>query len=530
MRVCPGDGVVATHSAKLSASAANIENYDTACMTDPKGGDPAECNVSHWRPPGTQDHDFKRSACVADNVILALRGGHMQACSPPLELVAATAADTLMQPLAPVDHVLAATGSAVDSIPVSAGTYLGVRAHWARGGVALSLQAPDGTVIDSAATLGVPGRLFRSDASGPWAGLEVAGAQAGTWLVRLVANADTVQHVLVSPFVSGDVTLDLAATPPRVAPGGVVTLTAALRRSATPLTGATVQGTITDPAGASQGIVLHDDGTAGDSLAGDGIYSALVTVGGTSGGYRADVTAIGGAGVAYAPRGAAILFVVQPAIDLQLDPVDLSVSATWAYTSDPIVLTAIVRNRGDLAADSVWVHGVDDSTGAAFLDTVVTVPAHGATTVLGAFASPRVGLHAPAIAVADLADTPESNLANNRAAHLVEVVAFGSTPQFVGVPAPPERAPSVYLLTRVAPNPARSGATLQFYLARPEAEVRLAVFDVQGRVLEARALGSRPAGWQSVGLDVGRPGTTGVFFYRIEAGRSVGQGRFVLLR
>jgi hypothetical protein len=529
---CDSDGLVPVHSARLSSTAPNVENYRTGCLLDPQGGAAIECNVSHFRPPGSHDRDFRRSECVARNVIRELAGSPMLTCGSVLEQPVAV--DTVFQPLVPVDYVLAPAGSAADSFALPAGGYLGVRVRWARRGLRLSLRSPVGTVIDSAATVGVPGLLYRSDPVAPWARLDVANAQAGTWILQLTAVADTTQHVFVSPFVSGDVTLDVTPAPPHALPGQPVTLLATLERGGSPLLGGDVQSTVIDPSGNATVIALHDDGTAGDSVAGDGVYSGVFTATSVIGAYRASVRAAGGSGMAYVARGATAPFVVQPGLDLRLDPSDLSVSAPWGYPSDPIILTGVVRNNGDLAADSVWVSGSDDSTGVAFLDTMVAVPAHGTTTVYGAFASPRIGIHAARISASELAGVPESDYENNRATRLLEVVAFGGSPQYVGVaPAPASvAAPGIYLPTRVVPNPTRRVPTIQFYLAQPAIDVRLTVFDLQGRVIHQHDLGSRGAGWQTVAWESHLSGsqTSGVAFYLIEAGRSVGRGRIVMLR
>jgi hypothetical protein len=60
------------------------------------------------------------------------------------------------------------------------------------------------------------------------------------------------------------------------------------------------------------------------------------------------------------------------------------------------------------------------------------------------------------------------------------------------------------------------------------------VFDVAGRRVAARSLGSKPAGWQSISIDaVGddrRPLASGVYFYRITAAGQTQTRKMVIAR
>jgi len=76
-------------------------------------------------------------------------------------------------------------------------------------------------------------------------------------------------------------------------------------------------------------------------------------------------------------------------------------------------------------------------------------------------------------------------------------------------------------ILRSAPNPFRAGTSVQFQLARP-GEVRLHVFDVQGREIARLLQGIRAAGRHTVewnGMDgEGRPVGAGVYFLQLDAG------------
>ena len=83
------------------------------------------------------------------------------------------------------------------------------------------------------------------------------------------------------------------------------------------------------------------------------------------------------------------------------------------------------------------------------------------------------------------------------------------------------------------PNPFSTSAT--FDLGLPLAsEVSVEVYDVAGRRVATRALGTRPLGWQSVTLDgndnTGKPLASGVYFYRISAAGQTLTRKMVIAR
>ena len=95
-----------------------------------------------------------------------------------------------------------------------------------------------------------------------------------------------------------------------------------------------------------------------------------------------------------------------------------------------------------------------------------------------------------------------------------------------------DRAPALTLLS-AGPSPTRSGAVLRLALRAP-AEVRVELFDLEGRHLRLLGGGIRPAGITEVAWDgrddTGRRVSPGVVFYRASAGGQVASGRLVVLR
>jgi hypothetical protein len=76
-----------------------------------------------------------------------------------------------------------------------------------------------------------------------------------------------------------------------------------------------------------------------------------------------------------------------------------------------------------------------------------------------------------------------------------------------------------------SPNPFRDATTLSYTLPSP-ARVRLGLYDVRGRRVGALEDRDMPAGTHRVALDARALGS-GVYFYRLEAGRAAAAGRIV---
>lgn len=86
----------------------------------------------------------------------------------------------------------------------------------------------------------------------------------------------------------------------------------------------------------------------------------------------------------------------------------------------------------------------------------------------------------------------------------------------------------------IAPNPSPGAVRFALSLARPDQEVELRVYNLEGRLV--RRLGSDPAGASSTALtwdgrdEGGRPVGSGLYFYRVRQGQAERSGRVVLLR
>jgi hypothetical protein len=88
--------------------------------------------------------------------------------------------------------------------------------------------------------------------------------------------------------------------------------------------------------------------------------------------------------------------------------------------------------------------------------------------------------------------------------------------------------PGNITFARLAPNPSHGGTRFEFTLPR-EAEVRIRVFDVQGRLVGQPIHARRPAGMHSVVWNDSKC-SAGVYLVRFEAGGMTTTRRLVMLR
>jgi hypothetical protein len=83
------------------------------------------------------------------------------------------------------------------------------------------------------------------------------------------------------------------------------------------------------------------------------------------------------------------------------------------------------------------------------------------------------------------------------------------------------------------PNPFAAGTSIRFALPEPS-NVHLKVFNVQGRLVRTLLDAARPAGRYTVSWDgrdeAGRAVASGVYFYRITAGKREAERRMIYLR
>jgi hypothetical protein len=101
------------------------------------------------------------------------------------------------------------------------------------------------------------------------------------------------------------------------------------------------------------------------------------------------------------------------------------------------------------------------------------------------------------------------------------------------IPADVSDATSLGFSAAIAPNPVHNDAELRVDLTRPTG-VQFRIVDITGRTVYARELSSLPAGSHRIAWDgkdgLGRPLSSGTYFYRVTGGSDQVEGKFTIDR
>jgi len=92
----------------------------------------------------------------------------------------------------------------------------------------------------------------------------------------------------------------------------------------------------------------------------------------------------------------------------------------------------------------------------------------------------------------------------------------------------PDLSPAAFSLAQNYPNPFNATTQIQFTLAR-EAQTRIEIFDLQGRLVSTLINNRYPAGTHSISFDGGRL-SSGIYVYRMQVGSFSQNRKFVLLK
>ena len=230
---------------------------------------------------------------------------------------------------------------------------------WAEEGVQLEmiLHAPDGTIIrpENANTQFI---LHRGERYRSWV---VRTPQSGVWHYAVVAtNNPAGATYVMQPTVINPVVRAFANAEKR---GPVIHLEA-VARDRVPVTNITVSALMTDPTGGTRFITLRDDGTSGDLIAADGMYSAdIAGLEATGNGvYHFEVSTSAEEGVAQAISG-----------EIPLRPVDNRTIYTVRtfqrnFAVDVVVSDFPGGNPGDPDNDGILGEGTNDTDGDGTVD------------------------------------------------------------------------------------------------------------------------------------------------------------------
>jgi len=189
-----------------------------------------------------------------------------------------------------------------------------------------SLRRPDGSVvspadpdvIDQITTTGdgLFGVLMKS--------FVMSGPAAGAW--EITVNGASVpaegQPYLIALLPDSQVVLGVDVAPPLVSQGQPTVVRATLFDGEAPVVAPFISGQVITPTGDQKALVLRDNGTGGDAVAGDLIYSRSFASTADCGGYSVVVTATGSSSEGVATRQQTGFFQVQVPGDAVRNPCD----------------------------------------------------------------------------------------------------------------------------------------------------------------------------------------------------------------
>ena len=142
---------------------------------------------------------------------------------------------------------------------------------------------------------------------------------SGNYIIHFVASSILSEDVpvITQILTNSSVVAKLFATEPLIALGHSEVLSAAVFEGETPLVGATVSVDIQPETGSPVAISLLDNGSGGDAVAGDGLYSSLFTPS-SSGKYEAiaEITGLTRSGASFLRQSATQFTVVAPTGEL----------------------------------------------------------------------------------------------------------------------------------------------------------------------------------------------------------------------
>lgn len=181
----------------------------------------------------------------------------------------------------------------VQTIPIDQATPAYFSLMYASGNLDLALISPSGVRYNATSISTNPdvGHDEQEVLGGVVEVFNFAAPEVGVWTAEISApsvvdRSRSAGFALTGWLEDPAITLHGAVEQPNLHAGDPLRLLATLRSGAFPLTGATVSARVALPENTAIDLALHDDGTAGDAVSGDGIYTAELAATPQAGNYR----------------------------------------------------------------------------------------------------------------------------------------------------------------------------------------------------------------------------------------------------
>lgn len=395
------------------------------------------------------------------------------------------------------------------------------------GELAIRLRTPSGLVLSPVDTSTVPGLAFIDESPAGIQFFTVGAPESGTWSVILDASTATgPQSVTVVSQIRSNAGLEAVMDTTSSNGQIFLRLTGMPIEAGTLVPGASVSATLIGPSGSAEPIALFDDATHGDSVQGDGVFTALAAITSGSGNYGADIRGEWNSAAGPTHRASTTGYVINSPIDLAVDSTGIVLSTAIPDSGAYVTASILVRNLGSSTAEGAVVRwrtlGIEEQG-----ETVITVAGHDsawASIPWRAVGGDTVSLQASAM----VSSGGELDYGNNLA---TRSIILG--PSVVSAPPQPAQRPSRFEMLPPRPNPTSGSASFVVLLPRA-GRVDIEIFDVAGRSVrkltsgDALQPGSHTFTWDGRSK-YGNAVPNGIYLIRVRAGRDTGVQRVTLL-
>ena len=516
------DGIVSTRSAYLWAIPPGNFWLDTQ-LRDAAG---QVVHADHFQ----SDCSYSINPGIAKAVREILDG------DPPAHIDRASAPETQsvddpIQLLPPLVGTTLLSAPFTDTSLVTPATQAVFQCYWKDVPLSYAVVSPGGVVIDEAYAETSP--LVLHIATDLSSNFIVQDPETGNW-AHQVNTTSAVEPDSLWILVShdSDIVLEPSVTS-GIDPHGSFDCSVALTEADAPIAGSSVSAAVRTPLGDSLELPLLDDGSGGDPVAGDGVFTATLGAAGVPGTYVFVFTGTGDIpGLGIFERVAVATGRAESLPNIAVAETGLRASTSESLLGLGVELACTFENTGAAIADTVRLQILSAEANAVVADTLVSMVPGQAVELRGDWHTNVVGTVSFAASANVIGAGSEVSYIDNgdSTSVLVGHPASGSTAvEAVDPSVDPENttgeeSPRV-LHFKTYPNPFNPATKIRFEVQGGEAHVRLRIYDLRGqlvRTLIDRRLGrgAHERTWDARdnrGLRV----SSGAYFCRIEVSSSI---------
>jgi len=269
----------------------------------------------------------------------------------PQNLVSMQAQQSPLMPVQEIPEVFSFINSSEEkshNIPISFTNELNFFLLWQEGDINFTLITPNGTQINPFVAAINDNVTYYSDENFTIEGYDINNPESGIWTVNVTAIniSEDGQDYSIRTLLDTNLTISFDLDTYYYYPNEDINITVSVTNNGIPLTGTSVAAIIEKPDKTTDYITLYDDGSHGDYLINDGIYSNIYSNTNINGIYNMIATASGSINDEHFIRETFITVWVEQYPDLTLNASDISFSNNNPNIGDNITITANIHNIG----------------------------------------------------------------------------------------------------------------------------------------------------------------------------------------